>query len=82
MGYDMDAETISAGYDPVARWFHWLTAGLMLLMIIPLGLYAVWLGDGPRRSYLLDHWHKPFGLLIIVLTVLRLLWKWLQPSVP
>jgi len=74
-------DTKAAGYDPVAQGFHWLTAALMLLVIMPLGIFAVWLGDGPRRAYLLDHWHKPFGLVVLALTVLRVLWKARQPAV-
>jgi len=83
MGQEMLNDTTKpVGYDRVAQGFHWLTAGLMLLLIMPVGIYAVWLGDGPTRSYLLDHWHKPFGLVVIVLTVLRLVWKWTHPAVP
>lgn len=81
-----DTETLEAvvampGYDPVAQFFHWTTAVLILLLLIPLGLYAVWIGDGPTRSYLLDGWHKPLGLLVIALTICRLAWKGTRPAV-
>ena len=69
------------GYDRIAQSFHWLTAILMMGIIMPIGIYAAWIGDGPRRSYLLEHWHKPFGLLMIVLTLARLGWKGHRPAV-
>ena len=76
-----EAAVAMPGYDPVAQAFHWLTAGLMLFVLIPLGLTAHWLGDGPLRATLLDSWHKPFGLLVIVLTIARLVWKGSRPAV-
>ena len=63
------------GYDFASQAFHWLTALLMLGIVMPIGIYAAWIGDGPLRTYLLEHWHKPFGLLIAVLTLGRLVWK-------
>lgn len=78
----MNQDMVAAGYDRIAQGFHWITAALILFIILPVGLTAAWIGDGPLRSYLLDHWHKPFGMLIIALTVPRLIWKASQPSVP
>jgi cytochrome b561 len=62
-------------YDRAAQTFHWLTAALMLLAIMPIGIYAANAGDGPSRAYWLDHWHKPLGLLMIAITLARLVWK-------
>ena len=69
------------GYDRIAQAFHWISVCL-LVFLVGIGLYCSWIGDGPMRSYLLEIWHKPFGLLVIVLTVLRLGWKAMQPTVP
>ena len=68
-------------YGRGAQAFHWATV-LLLAALVSIGLYASNAGDGPVRSYLLDSWHKPFGLLILALTVARIAWKWLHPSVP
>ena len=67
-------------YGRGAQAFHWISVAL-LAMLVPLGLYSSWIGDGPLRSYLLDSWHKPIGLLVIMLTLLRLGWKATQPAV-
>ncbi len=68
-------------YGRVAQAFHWVSVCL-LIFLVAIGLYCSWVGDGPVRSYLLDSWHKPIGLLMIVLTVLRLGWRAMQPSIP
>ena len=68
------------GYGRGAQVFHWVSVAL-LTVLVPIGLYSSWIGDGPVRSYLLDGWHKPLGILVIVLTLLRLGWKAIQPSV-
>ena len=69
------------GYDALSQVFHWVSAALIILALLPLGFYANWLGDGPVRAAILDHWHKPLGLLVIAITVLRLGWKALRPPV-
>jgi cytochrome b561 len=73
--------TARPGYDTLSQVFHWMSAALIILALLPLGFYAHWLGDGPVRAGILDHWHKPLGLLIIAITVFRLGWKALRPAV-
>jgi cytochrome b561 len=73
--------TVPTGYGRIAQSFHWLSAAL-LVILVAIGLYCSWVGDGPVRSYLLDSWHKPLGLTVIILTLLRLAWKANQPAVP
>lgn len=72
--------TVPAGYGRAAQAFHWISVAL-LIVLVTIGLYCSWVGDGPVRSYLLDSWHKPLGLSVIALTVLRLTWKAMQPTV-
>lgn len=70
-----------ARYGKIAQLFHWISAALIFVLVL-IGLYCSWVGDGPVRSWLLDSWHKPLGLTVIVLTVARLSWKAAQPAVP
>lgn len=60
-------------YDAVARACHWLTVGL-LLVIMPVGLV---MGDLPRglvqNACFLTH--ESLGLTVLGLTVLRLVWR-------
>ena len=52
-----------------------------MVVLFPLGFYANWLGDGPVRAAILDHWHKPLGLLVIAVTVIRIGWSAARPPV-
>jgi len=66
-----------AGYHPLAKILHWLTA-LLVLGLIAVGL---WMVDLPisLTKLLAFAWHKWIGLVVLVLTVLRCLWRWYSP---
>ncbi len=68
------------GYGVVARTFHWLTV-LALLAMIPSGLIMT--QEIPRdlqdRLFML---HKGLGSLVLILVLLRLGWRWLNPPPP
>jgi cytochrome b561 len=69
-----------AGYNPLAKLLHWLTA-LLVLGLICLGL---WMVDLPISvtKLLAFAWHKWIGLVVLVLTLLRCLWRWHVPPPP
>ena len=69
-----------AAYHPLAKVLHWLTA-LLVLGLIGVGL---WLVDLPLSvtKLLAFAWHKWIGLVVLVLTVLRCLWRWYRPPPP
>jgi cytochrome b561 len=69
-----------AGYHPLAKTLHWITA-LLVLGLIGLGL---WMVDLPisLTKLLAYGWHKWIGLVVLVLTVVRLLWRWRVPPPP
>lgn len=56
---------------------HWLTALIMIGMVI-LGLYMADLPKGPEKGNLVDI-HKSFGVLVLMLGVLRLSWRLFNP---
>lgn len=60
-------------YTAVAQAFHWLIAGLIVVQFT-LGWTAQFLPIGARKLERLD-WHKSFGMTILMLAVLRLLWR-------
>jgi cytochrome b561 len=62
----------SKRYSPIARWLHWLVAGLAITQIM-LGFAADW-SDDPLSARLLDQ-HVRIGLLLLALMILRLLWR-------
>jgi cytochrome b561 len=61
------------GYTPVAKLLHWLTAVLVLGML-GVGLWMVGLPIGLTKLYVYA-WHKWIGLTVLVLAVLRLMWR-------
>ena len=68
-----------SGYGLVSQTIHWLTAAL-LVAIVALGLYSSTL---PRDTEWRDEillFHKSLGLLIIVLTLVRLAWVGFSPA--
>jgi len=69
-----------AGYHPLAKTLHWITA-LLVLGLIGLGL---WMVDLPISvtKLLAYAWHKWIGLVVLVLTIARLLWRWRVPPPP
>ena len=64
-------------YTPVAKILHWLTA-LAVLGLIGLGLWMVGLPFGLTKLYAFA-WHKWIGLTVLLLTLLRWVWRALHP---
>ncbi len=65
-------------YGQVAMAFHWVIA-LLLVANIALGLY---MGDLPRsdpNKFLIISTHKSIGLTVLVLSLLRLGWRLVNP---
>ena len=63
-----------AGYRPLTKGLHWLTA-ILVFGLLALGLWMVELPFGlPKlQAYA---WHKWIGLSVLVLTIARLAWRW------
>ncbi len=68
------------GYGVVHWLIHWVTAGLVAWLFY-LGLTMVDLPLSPAKfqDYAL---HKSLGLTVLMLVLLRLLWRWLTPAPP
>jgi cytochrome b561 len=68
-------------FTPVAQALHWITALLMLIIVV-LGWYMKALPrDLPTRQGWYDL-HEAVGVTILVLTALRLAWRWANPPPP
>ncbi len=85
-GQTLKWKNSATSYGAVSQLFHWVTAFLMILDVV-IGLYSMTLprdsmtppSDIAWREFVLL-WHKSFGLLVIMLTVLRLAWLWFSPA--
>ena len=60
-------------YSAVAQAFHWIIAALIVTQFV-LGWTAAFLPLGARKVVRLDL-HKSFGMTVLALAVLRLLWR-------
>jgi cytochrome b561 len=60
-------------YSAVAQALHWLIAALIVNQFV-LGLWADSLPNGIHRLALLTR-HKSFGMTVLMLAILRLLWR-------
>jgi cytochrome b561 len=71
-------------YDLPSRAFHWLTAIVVsIAFILGPGGFGRLMRQGidpATRSDIV--WHESLGLLVLVLTLLRLLWVAFRPAVP
>nr|WP_315241043.1 cytochrome b [uncultured Albidiferax sp.] len=69
-----------ATYSAVAKLLHWVLA-LALAGIFCVGLYMTDLPFSPQRLKLYN-WHKWAGITILVLSALRLLWRFTRRPPP
>jgi cytochrome b561 len=69
----MPNQSAPTRYSAVAQGFHWLIAALIVVQFT-LGWTAQFLPLGARKVDRLD-WHKSFGMTILMLAGLRLLWR-------
>lgn len=73
-------DSLQLRYGTGAMLFHWVIAAL-LIMNICLGLYFADLPPDPWKGELAQ-WHKSIGLTILVLSLLRLAWRFGHPVPP
>ncbi|MCW5588446.1 MAG: cytochrome b [Legionellales bacterium] len=65
-------------YGVLAKFFHWSVSSLIILMLIA-GFIMVNLDNTPMQSTVY-FFHKAFGLLILGLVVLRIVWTLSNPK--
>ncbi|MEY4593008.1 MAG: hypothetical protein RIR18_1903 [Pseudomonadota bacterium] len=69
-------------YTPLAKWLHWLMAGL-LIGLLALGVFMHDLPLSPQKLQLYS-WHKWAGVTAFLLVTFRLIWRVLHrpPALP
>ncbi len=68
-------------YKAPARWLHWSMA-LLILAMIPAGFIMIQEGLSRSLQNNLFVFHKNVGVLLLLLVVLRLLYRWRNPAPP
>lgn len=69
----------TSGYGAVNIAFHWLMAVLLSGLIV-LGKYMHGLELADPNKFFLYQLHKSLGLSALLLVVLRLCWRWINPA--
>ena len=70
----------SSSYGSIAKWLHWLTAGLFLLSYITV-YYRHWFTEEKTpENWTALQLHLSVGVTIGVIVALRILWKTSNPS--
>ncbi len=68
-------KTDSLSYNKVAVWLHW-SIGILIVLLLVIGFL---MGNIPKDDIslraLVYNWHKTLGLLVLVLSIVRLFWK-------
>ena len=68
------SRTSEQRYGDVAVIFHWLIA-FFILGLLAVGKYMTGLEENDPVRFVLTQWHKSFGLTVLALSLLRLLWR-------
>ena len=75
------ARTTEQRYGDVAVIFHWLIA-FFIIGLLAIGKYMTSLEDNDPVRFVLTQWHKSFGLTVLFLSVLRLVWRFTHRPPP
>ena len=65
-------------WGSVSIGLHWTIAALVLLVQVPAGILMVWSGPGTLQNVCYNI-HKTDGIVIFLLAVVRLGWRWSYP---
>lgn len=65
-------------YGWLAQTFHWLSA-LLILVMIPIGITMTRIEDGSVKTMLYQA-HVGIGLTVLTLTLLRIIWRFVEPA--
>ncbi|WP_114374920.1 cytochrome b [Elioraea thermophila] len=77
-----DAAHPDGQYSTVAKWFHWITLGLMLIAL-PTGFVIKYIKPDPFATKLVFYAiHESAGLTILFVSVARLAWRIANPPPP
>lgn len=74
----MKIRNTSRQYGWLAKFFHWSLLVLLVIAVV-LGSCAAGLPIGAEKTNVLWY-HKSFGVLVFVGVILRLIWRWANPT--
>src|SRR5215218_3931548 len=83
MDYMVESSTgqTAVRYKSIVVWIHWITAALVVTQVVVGFTFAELLPRGPQRTELFA-WHKTIGATILVLALIRLAVRLMNPPPP
>ncbi len=76
----MSANNMS--YNKMSVRLHWLMAGLIILMLI-VGALMGYIPDSKLSlKIMVYNWHKTIGMLILLLAIVRIIWRLMHKAPP
>lgn len=78
-----DAAHPDGQYGATAKWFHWITVGLIAIAL-PTGFVIKFITGDSDGAYKMAFYaiHESAGLTILFAALARILWKWRHPPPP
>jgi len=64
-------------YGKIAQAFHWISA-LLIFTMLPMGITMTRIADGATKDTLYKA-HVAVGVLVLILTILRIIWLFIEP---
>lgn len=74
------AESSAGHWTALAKWLHWIVAALIAVQLV-LGWMAARWRLSPTKLELFV-WHKSTGMLVLLLVLIRLVWRLTHPAPP
>ncbi len=71
-------ENTAERWGSVQIGLHWTIAALVLLVQVPAGITMVAVGPGTLQNFCYNV-HKTTGIVIFILAIVRLSWRWSHP---
>jgi cytochrome b561 len=64
-------------YGDTAIIFHWLIA-FLIIGLLAIGKYMTGLAENDPIRFELTQWHKSFGIAVLLLSIFRLIWRFIH----
>lgn len=80
-GTNMQVKNTSTQYGIISKLLHWSIA-LIIILQVGIVYWVIWVlpENSPSEGFLINDIHKPLGMLVLILAVLAIVWKWLNPK--
>lgn len=73
----MNFRNTARAWGALSKSLHWIIV-LLILTQWYVGMHAISLGNSPAKIGWF-FWHKSIGMTVLMLAILRLVWRWMNP---